>query len=117
MDGGTRMKTRLRADLRAAMKRGARREAALVRSLIAALDNAEAVPARPEQASLVRHDFGSGSADVERRRLSDQQVRDVLASEIEQRERAAAELDRLGEREQAALLRADVLSATRYLAG
>jgi uncharacterized protein len=114
-DGGTHMKTRLRADLGAAMKLGRKREAALLRELIAAIDNAEAAPARTERASLVRHDFGSGSAEVERLFLSKEQVREVLLGEIEKREQAAAEFGRLGEAERADALGMEVLAARRYV--
>mgnify|MGYP001358301556 CR=1 FL=1 len=114
-DGGKQMKSRLRADLGAAMKLGRKREAALIRELIAAIDNAEAAPERAERASLVRHDFRSGSAEVERLFLSKEQVRDLLLTEIEKREQAAAEFGRLGQAEGADALRAEVLMAKRYL--
>ncbi|MEZ2128074.1 MULTISPECIES: hypothetical protein [unclassified Sinorhizobium] len=109
------MKYRLRADLRAAMKAGRKREAALIRELIAAIDNAEAAPGRAERASLVRHDFSSGSAEVERLFLSKDQVRDLLLREIEKREQAAAEFGRLGEAEGADALRTEVLLSRRYI--
>jgi hypothetical protein len=44
-------------------------------------------------------------------------VRDVLLDEIGQRERAAAEFDRLREAERAAAARSDVLVARRYVEG
>jgi uncharacterized protein len=113
-DSGTQMKARLRADLAAAMKLGRKHEAALIRELIAAIDNAEAAPGRTERTSLVRHDFRSGSAEVERLLLSDDDVRDVLTREIERREHASAEFDRLGQAEAAAALRAEVVLAKRY---
>lgn len=114
-DGGTRMKSRLRADLGAAMKLGRKREASLIRELIAALDNAEATPGRTERASLVRHNFRSGSAEIERLFLSNDQVRDLLLKEIEKREQAAAEFDRLGEAERAGALRTEVMMTKRYV--
>jgi uncharacterized protein YqeY len=109
------MKSRLRSDLGAAMKLGRRHEAALIRELIAAIDNAEAAPARAERASEVRHDFRSGSAEVERLLLSEDQVRDILLREIEKREQAAAEFGRLGEQERADALRTEGLTARRYV--
>lgn len=113
-DAGARMKARLRADLVPAMKGGRTREVALLRDLMAAIDNAEAVPVREERASIVRHEFGSGSAEVERRALGPDQVRDLLLREIEAREQAAAELTLVGQMERADDLRADVLAAKRY---
>jgi uncharacterized protein YqeY len=114
-DGGQQMKSRLRADLRAAMKAGKKSEAGLIRELIAAIDNAEAAPGRMEPASLVRHDFRSGSAEVERLVLSKDQVRTLLLGEIEKREQAAAELGRLGETQGADGLHTESLLAKRYV--
>ncbi|MFN3623448.1 MAG: hypothetical protein ACK4TP_05230 [Hyphomicrobium sp.] len=116
-DGGTQMKARLRVDLTAAIKLGRKRDAALIRELIAAIDNAEAAPDPGERASLVRHDFHSGSAEVERLFLSKHQVRSVLLREIEKRERAAAEFGRLGEAERADSVHQEVLAAKRYVDG
>jgi uncharacterized protein YqeY len=109
------MKSRLRADLSSAMKVGRKREAALIRELIAAIDNAEVVPDRAERASLVRHDFRSGSAEVERLVLTKDQVCDLLLREIEKREQAAAEFGRLGRAEGANALQTEVLLAKRYV--
>lgn len=97
------------------MKRGRKHEAALIRELIAAIDNAEAVPGRPERMSLVRHDFRSGSAEGERLFLSRDEVRDLLLGEIRKREQAAAEFGRLGRTEDADALRAEILLARRYV--
>lgn len=115
MDAGTAMKVRLRADLVAAMKQGARNEAALLRQLIAALDNAEAAPMRIESASLVRHEFGAGTAEVARLVLDEARVREILATEIAGRADAAAEYERLGEGVRAAALRAEAELARRYV--
>ena len=114
-DGATQMKSRLRADLGVAMKVGNRREAALIRELIAAIENAEAIPDRVERASVVRHDFLSGSAEAERLVLSKDQVRDLLLREIERREQAAAEFDRVGAAARADALRAEISLAERYV--
>ncbi len=114
-DSATQMKSRLRAELGVAMKAGRRREAALIRELIAAIDNAEATPVRTEQTSVVRHDFLSGSAEVRRLVLSKHQVRDLLLGEIEQREQAAAEFDRLGDAGRAHALRVAISLAQRYV--
>jgi uncharacterized protein len=114
-DGGAQMKSRLRADLGAAMKAGRKHEVALIRELIAAIDNAEAAPGRTERVSLVRHDFHSGSAEVARLVLSKEQVRNLLLTEIEKREQAAAEFGRVGEAEGADALRTEALLAKRYV--
>lgn len=114
-DDGTLMKSRLRADLMAAMKLGRKREATALRELIAAIDNAEATPLRPGETSTVRHDFHSGSAEVERLFLGKDQVRDILLREIEKRAEAAAEFERLGAAESAEALRLEMIVAKRYV--
>lgn len=114
-EDATGMKARLRSDLREAMRRGSRREVALLRELIAAIDNAEATPGTTAPAPLLHHDFGSGSAEVQRLRLDEDAVRALLRREIAERERAAAEFEGLGDRERAQVLRADAGLARRYL--
>jgi uncharacterized protein len=114
-DAGNEMKVRLRADLRAAMKERRAAEAKLIRALLAAIDNAEALPARAGPVSLDRHDFRSGSAEVQRRLLDGARVTEILAVEIRERERAIAELESLGVKERAEALRAEILLARRYL--
>jgi uncharacterized protein YqeY len=116
-DAAIPMKARLRSDLRDAMRRGSRREVALLRELIAAIDNAEAVPQAAAPGSPPGHAFGSGAAEVPRLRLTADAVHALLRREIATRERAAAELESLGEAGRAARARADALTAKRYLAG
>lgn len=111
-DAATLMKQRLRADLRAAMKDKRSGEAKLIRALVAAIDNAEAPPAI---AGTVAHDFRGGSAEVERLALGPSAVRDAILAEINERERAAAELERLGRTDRAEPLRAEARMAGRYL--
>jgi hypothetical protein len=113
-DSGAEAKARLRNDLVAAMKLGQKREAGVIRGLIAAIDNAEAAPARTEPASEF-HDFRTGSAEVARLALGRDQVRDVILREIDERERAAADFAGLGKAERAEALQAEVVVAMRYL--
>lgn len=115
VDAGSDMKARLRGDLRAAMKEGRTAEARVIRALIAAIDNAEAPPLHAGQTALMQHLFCSGSAEVERLLLSGSQVRDVLLAEIHERERAAAELERLQKTDRAEALRAEALLAKLYI--
>lgn len=107
------MKARLSADLRHALKEKDGPRAALLRSLVAALDNAEA----PHAAAgpTLGQDFRSGAAEVERRVLNDRDVRRVLITEIEEREDAAAQFERLGLAERAATLRFEATLARQYL--
>lgn len=115
-DAAATMKDRLRADLRAAMKDKRSGEAKVIRSLVAAIDNAEAPPTQKEETGPTLHRFRSGSAEVERLRLDSAQVRQVLLVEIRERELAAAELERLEKTDRAAVLRAEILIAKRYIA-
>ena len=101
------MKERMRADLRAAMAARRSDEARVIRGLIAALDNAEA----PAAGLGLNED---GSAEIERLWLGEDDVARILAGEIEERERAAAEMEQLGRAERAALLRAEARVARRY---
>ena len=114
-DAATEMKARLRADLRTAMKARNATDAKVIRSLVAALDNAEA-PALPvDQKPAEAHPFASRSAEVERLRLTWPQVHDILRGELQERERAAAEFARLSKPEHAAALREEAIVITRYL--
>ena len=114
-NAATEMKLRLRADLTAAMKLRLATDTSVIRNLIAALDNAEATPLTAASASLVRHDFRSGSAEVQRLTLDADQVRRIILDEIAVREHAAAEFDRVGRPERAAVLRDEIAVARRYL--
>ena len=113
-DAGTDMKARLRADLRTALKERRATEAKVIRVLIAAIDNAEAPPIHAEQTTLIHQRFRSGSAEVERLLLSRADVRSVILGEIQERERAAAELEGLGKVDRAEALRTEAVLAKRY---
>ena len=114
-DAGHEMKARMRADLRAAMKEGRGADARLLRLLIAAIDNAEAPPARAGCGAAEQHRFLSGAAEVERRLLDADRVRAILLAEIEEREQAAAEMDRLDRPDRADAIRAEARLAATYL--
>ncbi len=114
-DAGHEMKARMRADLRAAMKEGRTSETRLLRALMAALDNAEAPPLRADRRAADQHRFREGSAEIERLHLSPAQVRAVLLAEIEERERAAAQMIRLAKPDRADALHAEALLARRYV--
>ncbi|WGR54539.1 hypothetical protein [Paracoccus versutus] len=109
------MKTRMRADLRTAMKDGRGGDARLIRSLIAAIDNAEAPPARASSGAAEQHRFLSGSAEVERLLLDAERVRAILLAEIEEREQVTAEMDRLDRPDRADAIRAEARLAASYL--
>lgn len=114
-DAGHEMKTRMRADLRAAMKEGRGSDAKLIRTLIAAIDNAEAPPARAGSGAAEQYRFLSGSAEVERLALDADRVQAILWAEIKEREQAAAEMDRLDRPDRADAIRAEATLAATYL--
>jgi len=101
------MKARMRADLTDAMKARRADEVTLLRSLLAEIDNAEA-PAIDGKA-------GSGASEVDRLALTAAAVQAVLMSQIEERERAAAEMTRLSHRDRAEVLLGQANMARRYL--
>ncbi|HEX2889422.1 hypothetical protein [Vineibacter terrae] len=109
------MKARLRRDLRTAMKRGDKGETALLRELVAALDNAEAAPLREERPSVNRHAFSDRSAEGERRVLTQQDVHALIRGEMNARVEAAAELARLGAEARSTALDAEVRILRRYV--
>lgn len=114
-DAGGEMKLRLRADLVAAMKEKRTVEAKVLRTLLAAIDNAEAPAVDPGAKPMDRHDFVSGSAEVQRRLLTKTRVREALLAEVQERESAAGEMERVQQTERAEALRAEALLVRRYL--
>jgi uncharacterized protein YqeY len=82
------MRQRLQADLRTAMKGREVFEVAVLRMLIAAIDNAGAVPLSPRSEPP--------QFETERRRLSLDELEAILLREREARQAAATEFARLG---------------------
>jgi uncharacterized protein YqeY len=100
-----RLKARMRRDLAEAMKARHAEEVAVLRSVLAALDNAEA----PDPGS-----FTGQTGEVERLALAQADVQAVLRREIRGHEQAAAELAGLGQDERAGLLLRQAAIARRY---
>jgi len=109
------LKATLRADLTSAMKARDSAQASLQRVLLAALDNAEAVPIGAGHDRYVERAFGDPSVEVPRHVLSVEEVAALLERERTERETAAAEFERLGRPEDAQRLHHEVLLVTRYL--
>ena len=102
------MRQRLQTDLRAAIKGRAALDVTVLRGLIAAIDNAGAVPP-PSRSEPLQY-------EVERLQLGEESLQAVLRREHEAYRAAASEFARLGrtfESEQANL---GMAIATRYLA-
>ena len=118
----TDLRTRLRAALSAAVKQ---RDAALVtvlRTTLAALDNAEAVPLGehdPGSLALEATPVGVGAREVARRALSDEEVERLVRAEIRERRDAARIYEQAGRHEHARRLRqeADALTTAVGLPG
>lgn len=109
----TALKQRLRSDLKAAMQVRAADEVRVLRVLIAALDNAEAVPS--EQKGYVPRAFGDPNGEVARLDLGAGAVEALLADEVAARLAAAADYRDLGQSDEAARLEAEATVISRYL--
>ena len=113
-------RTRLRTALLAARKdRDAVRVSAL-RSALSAIDNAEAVPPAtpvdaPSSGTIAGGVVGLGAAEAARRALSDEQIRAVMRTEIDERETAAAEVAAGGHVRHAATLREEAAVLSHLL--
>ena len=100
------MRERLRADLLAAMKAKDETLLKVLRATLAAIGNAEAI-----DPSTVAPDV----TEVQRRELTDDDVRSVIEAERAELESAAAELDANGRAEEADALRRRRVVLDRYL--
>lgn len=110
-------KDRLRIDLRTAMRDRASHRVRALRTLIATLDNAEAVPPQNRHERYVVHVFGDGSAEVPRVILSQRDVDGLLLREAASRRADAACLIVLGKVVEADELVAEATLIDSYLPG
>jgi len=108
------VRQRLRGSLREAMRAKNAVALSALRSALAALDNAEAVPAAsPDGTTTATHSrlagtvVGVGAAETARRRLSDDEQLTVLRTEIDERLSAAIEFEVGGQPDRAERLRAE----------
>jgi hypothetical protein len=117
------LRTRLRGDLRAAMKAQRRDDMAALRTLIAAIDNAESVEdASSPPLSSSEHVAGAvqgvGAADAARRSLSEHDLQRIIEAELWERDAQAERLTLLGRVDDASRLRieADVIARYQFAA-
>ena len=108
------LKVRLRADLKAAMQTKASEEVRLLRTLIAALDNAEAVAEPPK--TFGSRKFGDPAGEVARREIDAPALDALLLAEIEARLAAAQDHDRHRQDAEAARLRHEAELIAHYRA-
>jgi uncharacterized protein len=120
-----RFRTTFRSSLTAAMKRRDARAVSALRSVISAIDNAEAVDAAvaPDAGALANGGIiagglaGLGAGEVARRVLTDAEIHAIVQAEIDSRRHAADQMDGVGQAERAAALREDALVLEVALSG
>lgn len=104
------IRTQLKSDLKDAMKRRDQTAVQTLRSLLAEIDNAEAV----ELSQPVEPSIGKTN-DVARKVLTAVDIRAILQHEIEERQTAIAEYEQYGQHAAAEQLRAEVALIEQYL--
>jgi uncharacterized protein YqeY len=114
VDASLAMKERIRTDLRSAMLAGSSLEVGVLRALLTAIDNAQAVPVGDAHVRYQAQPFGTGSAEVPRARLNEDDVRMIIENEMRVRYSAAAELERCGKSEAAFEARTEASLIARY---
>lgn len=102
-------RTKLRDALLAARKNHDSARVSALRSALSAIDNAETPDGvqldAPSSGTIAGGVVGLGSAEVARRRLSDEQIRELLRAEVDERLSAADEFTAGGHAERATSLR------------
>ncbi|MBB4121239.1 hypothetical protein [Martelella radicis] len=108
-------RARLRDDLKTAMRTRDRMTVGVTRSLIAAVDNAQAVRLENDGGPYVERAFGAGGTETARNELTAEGLRILLEREATDRRKAADELAAHGQDERAETLRkeADVVDQYR----
>lgn len=104
----------LRTELRAAMRRRDRDAVSVLRATLAAIDNAEAVPADDQPSSSAA--VGAGAAEARRRTLTEDDVRAIVRREAEEYRSGAREV-RAHDEQRAVLLDAQAAVLEGLLAG
>lgn len=107
------LKERLRADLKAAMRERKADEVAVIRTLIAAVDNAEAPPVEGFAERLRQRE---AIGEIGRRKLAASDLNRVLEAEARSRLAAAEDYERHGRDDEAARLCREVELIGRYRA-
>lgn len=111
------LRDRLRAAVPAAMKSRDRRALAVLRSALAAIDNAEAVEIGDVRAGAIEASpVGLGAAEVARRELTAAEVAAIVRGEIAERRAAALGYEAAGRADKAAELAAEADVLAGYLA-
>lgn len=112
------LRLRMRQALPEAMRARDKAAVSALRSTLAALDNAEAVPVdevEPRGSALEQSPVGVGVTEAARRELSEHRVVDVVRAEAAERLQAAAQLTAPAHADRAARLRAEADVLLRLL--
>ena len=117
MDESQNFRALLRTDLRAAMRERKSAEIGVLRELLAAVDNAQAVAADGRHDTYVFHAFGDSAVEVPRRMLGRAELRRVVETEIGARNDAADAYRRVGRDDEAEELSRGARILCRYLDG
>jgi uncharacterized protein YqeY len=89
----------------------------VLRSTLAAIENAEAiVPAETKALAIEQSPVGVGAAEAERRPLSPDDVAQIVRDEVAARQSAAADYDHAGYPDRASALRDEARYLTGFLA-
>jgi uncharacterized protein len=120
-DSGRALRAALRHGLTAALKTRDSDAVAALRTAMAAIDNAEAIPAPATNSpTMSAHVAGSrgglGSTEAVRRQLSASEVRNILRDQIAEHSREAERYDTLGQADAAERLRSQAHTLAPYLA-
>jgi uncharacterized protein YqeY len=113
------IRVRLERALREALRAHDTVVVSTVRSALAALDNAQAVPAAPATGASSPHfagvAAGLGAGEAERRRLSEADALDIVRAEVAERQAAAREYERRGLAARASRLRREASALTSVI--
>ncbi|WP_198345834.1 hypothetical protein [Nocardiopsis gilva] len=114
------LRVRMREALPEAMRARDRVAVRVLRATLAALDNAEAVPADEAElrgSAIEQSPVGVGVSEAARRELSERTVADIVQAEAAERLEAAMQLTAPMHADRAAQLRAEAAVLLRFLDG
>lgn len=104
------LRQQLKVDLREALKARQKEAVTALRILLAAIDNAEAVPTDPSFVPITGR-----TNDVPRKLLTEAEVQQILRAEAAKQREALAECERLGQDNIAQQIRSELSVMSRYL--
>ena len=117
---GDPIRTALRAGLAPAMRARDKVATTAIRSALAAIDNAEAVPGvsldtSTSEGPIAGARLGLGAGEAQRRELTQQDVLDIVETEISGRLTAASEVEQAGRPDHGQRLRAEAAVLTSFV--